>query len=67
MNKFDFLVLAILLIGMAYLANLHYPNGMKAAMDNDAIRVFAVILAVAAFAIFLPGYFLKVFSLYWNF
>jgi hypothetical protein len=62
MNKLDIVVLAALLAAMAYFASLYYPEETRSFVNSDMARIFAIILAVAAFAIFLLDYFLKVFS-----
>lgn len=62
MNKFDALVLAILFAATAYAANLYYPDQVGAFAGNGMVRVFAIVLAVAAGIILLLDYFVKVFS-----
>lgn len=62
MNRWDVLLLAALLAGMVYAASIYYPGEFRSFASNDMVRIFAIILTIAAFAIFLMDYFLKVFS-----
>ncbi len=62
MNKWDILLLAVLFVAMAYAASTYYPEEFLAFVSNDTVRVFSIILAAAAFMIFILDFFLKVFS-----
>ncbi|HIH19363.1 TPA: hypothetical protein HA225_05305 [Candidatus Micrarchaeota archaeon] len=62
MNRWDLLALVALAAAMAYAASIYYPSEFKSFAENEMVRVFAIIVSVAAFVILILDYFLKVFS-----